>query len=253
MDQSPNGWEAWYAFWDEDHALQDGEAAFDVISYQDLAHWGETFCENIMLNDHWTGYTHSRPMSLEDGMSIAFVLYDAGVNVDELLDVLDSFQPFEDAPIELGIPLCWLTEPMDHVQDLLSMLSNISNLDPEVLAETQHALEETLGEAPLDAEELPALFQAMVTSTAQWLLEITRILGDNGTVALRAWWQGRLITLLREATTPSRRRDRRRRQPGQAEMPSAFRDLIQSLDFRGLGPDSEDADAPEPQDDSGRY
>jgi hypothetical protein len=93
-----------------------------------------------MLNDHWTGYLHPEPMSLEDGMSIAFVLYDAGINVDELLDVLEAFQPFEGSPLDFGIPLCWLTEPMDHVQDLLGMLANISDLGAEVIEQAQQML-----------------------------------------------------------------------------------------------------------------
>jgi hypothetical protein len=88
-----------------------------------------------------------------------------------------------------------------------------------------------------------------------WLLEMMKILGDDGILALRAWWQGRLITLLREASAPKRKRDRRQRQPGQAEVPSAFRDLIQSLDFRGLGAedgDSGDQPSPGPEDTLGK-
>jgi hypothetical protein len=106
-------------------------------------------------------------------------------------------------------------------------------------------------DVPIDPEELPGLFRAITISTVAWLLEMMKILGDDGILALRAWWQGRLITLLREASTPKRRRDRRPRQPGQAEVPSAFRDLIQSLDFHGLGADDGDAgeqEIPGPQD-----
>jgi hypothetical protein len=79
----------------------------------------------------------------------------------------------------------------------------------------------------------------MTLSTAQWLIEIIRLLGDSGMQALRAWWQGRLITLLREAALPRRKRTSRRSAAGPADMPSAFHDLIQGLDFRGMGPDSE--------------
>lgn len=255
MTESLNGWDAWYAQWNETYADQADEATPDIIPYVELADWGEAFRQHVMLNDHWTGYLHAEPMSLEDGMSIAFVLYDAGVNVGELLDMLEAFHPFEGAPVEIGIPLCWLTEPMDHVQDLLGMLANVSQLDPEVFEQTQQMFEEVLGEAPLGAEEMPELFRAMTISTVQWLLELIKILGDNGMIALRAWWQGRMIVLLREASTSKRRR--RRRQPGRTEMPSAFRDLIQSLDFRGLegGPEEPgESETPEPDDmPPGRY
>ncbi len=242
MNESQNGWEAWYAQWHETYADHDEETVPNIIPYEELAEWGEAFRHYVMLNDHWTGYLHPEAMSLEDGMSMAFVLYDAGINVDELLDVLEAFQPFEEAPIEIGVPLCWLTEPMDHVQDLLEMVANVSDLDPEVFEQARQMIEEALGEAPpMDAEEMPDLFRTMAISTVTWLLEIIRILGDEGMVALRAWWQGRLITLLREASTTRRRRSRRKRsQPGRTEMPSAFRDLIQGLDFRGLGAEDEE-------------
>jgi hypothetical protein len=69
---------------------------------------------------------------------------------------------------------------------------------------------------------------------------VTRLLGDDGRIALRAWWQGRLITLLREETTSRRRRKRgsMRRKKG-ADVPSAFQDLIRGLDLGGLGTEDE--------------
>jgi len=246
MTKVLNGWDAWYAQWDENRANEPEPTEVSIIPYSVIEECGEVFCQYVMLNDHWTGYTHPEPMSLEDGMSIAFVLYDAGVNVDDLLDVLEAFHPLEGAPMGFGIPLCWLTEPMDHAQDLLDMLGNVLELDPEITEQMQQMLEETLVDAVIDVEEMPDLFRAMISHTAQWLLEMMRILGDHGMLALRAWWQGRLIILLREASTSKPRRSQRRRQPGSGEMPSAFRDLIQSLDFKGLGADveGEETDTP---------
>jgi hypothetical protein len=241
MSEPRNGWTTWYAQLDEVTASQDSDIELNIIPYTDLASWGDAFCEYVTLNDHWIGYLHPEPMSQEDGMSIAFVLYDAGVNVEELLDVLSTFQPLMDTPmpVEVNIPLCWLTEPMDHVQDLLGMLANVSHIDPDILDQIQQMMEETIGEVPVSPDELPDLFRAMTVSTVQWLLEIIRILGEQGMLALRAWWQGRLISLLREATPPRRRRGRRRQQRTGPEVPSAFRDLFQSLDLRATDEDDE--------------
>lgn len=230
MKTTPNGWEAWYRQWDE--IFEEDDIRPGIVPFATLAEWGESFRQYVMLNDHWINYAHPEPMSLEDGMSIAFVLYDAGVDVDELLDVLDSFEPFEDAPVNIGIPLCWLTEPMDHVQDLLGMANSIPGLDPEMFKQMNQMVEEMLGESPVSDEELPELFRSMVTGTASWLITLSRIMGDNGLLALRAWWQGRLIALLRDTKQP--RRGRRQRPSTQSEIPSAFRDLVQGLDFRGI-------------------
>jgi hypothetical protein len=243
MSESRNGWETWYQQWDEVYSEPDSVSPFEIIPYNNLASWGEEFRRYVTLNDHWTGYVHTGPMSLEDGMSIAYVLYDVGIDVDSLLDVLSAFQPLEGASVDLTIPLCWLTEPMDHVQDLLGMLIDLTELDPEIFAEIQQMLEDMLGETPMDPEELPEIFRTIITSTVQWLLEMMRILGDSGMIALRAWWQGRLIAAMREAAPPPRKsRVRRHGEVSHKEMPSAFRDLIQSLDFHGLDEESDEDD-----------
>lgn len=245
MAETPNGWDIWYSHWDQTQATQESGDVLDIVPYHALVRWGKVLQQQVTLDDHWIGYSHPEPMSLEDGMSIAFVLYDAGVDVDTLIEMLESFQPI-DAPVALGIPLCWLTEPMDHIQDLLGMIVDASQIDPEVFDQVQQSVEAFGGELPVGTEEMLDLIRAMVISAASWLLEMNKILGDDGNQALRAWWQGRLIILLREALAPRRKRGRRKRQPAQADVPSAFQDLIQSLGL--LGPDDASPNPDEPGD-----
>jgi hypothetical protein len=185
------------------------------VPFEHLAFWGEKFRKILMLNDHWIGYMHTEPMSLEDGMTLAYVLFDAGVDVDDLILLLDEFEPLEGGIARVGVPLCWLTDPMDHVQDLLSTLDELPQLDRDTQQQMQQTLEEMLGEPPEPGDDWLALFQAMSLSTAQFLMELTRLLGDTGRIALRAWWQGRLITLLREETSARKRKrnTRRRKAP----------------------------------------
>jgi hypothetical protein len=237
MTKPRNGWDVWYEQWDERYTDQPGDETHPV-PYEHLNFWGDKLRQMVMLNDHWIGYMQSEPMGLEDGMTLAFVLYDAGVDVDELILLLDEFEPLEGTIARVGIPLCWLTEPMDHVQDLLSTLDELPLLDAEIQQQMQHTLEEMLGEPPDPNEDWLSLFQAMSLNTAQFLMELTRLLGDTGRLALHAWWQGRLITLLREASSSTRKRKRgsARRKKG-AEVPSAFQDLIRGLDMGGLGAD----------------
>jgi hypothetical protein len=87
-----NGWDKWYDQWRERYGADD-DGSTPVIPYDQLALWGERFRQLVMLNDHWMGYFQTRPMSLEDGMSIGYVLFDSGVDVEELLDLMDAFQP----------------------------------------------------------------------------------------------------------------------------------------------------------------
>jgi len=136
----------------------------------------------------------------------------------------------------VGVPLCWLTDPMDHVQDLLSTLDELPQLDRDTLQQMQQTLEEMLGETPEPGDDWLTLFQAMSLSTAQFLMELTRLLGDNGRIALRAWWQGRLIMLLREGTSARKRKRSSTRRKKSADVPSAFQDLIRGLDMGGLDP-----------------
>jgi len=230
MAKVRNGWDAWYEQWNERFA-ETPDAGPGLVPYEHLSFWGEKFCELVMLNDHWIGYQHSEPMSLEDGMSIAFVLFDAGVDVDELIEVMDDFEPLEGAIARVGIPLCWLTDPMDHVQDLLAMLTDLPHLEADLIEQLKQTLEEMLGEVPTDMNDWGSLFREMSINTAQWLLELMDILGDHGRLALRAWWQGRMITLLRETSSSTRKR--RRRKP-KTDVPSAFQDLISGLDMSDL-------------------
>lgn len=230
MAKLRNGWDAWYEQWNERFA-EAPEGGPGLIPYDHLSFWGEKFRELVMLNDHWIGYQHSAPMSLEDGMSIAFVLFDAGVDVDELIEVMDDFEPLEGAIARVGIPLCWLTDPMDHVQDLLAMLTDLPHLEADLIEQLQQTLEEMLGEVPADTDDWGTLFREMSINTAHWLLELMDILGDHGRLVLRAWWQGRMITLLRETSSSTRKRRRRKPKP---DVPSAFQDLISSLDMSDL-------------------
>ena len=237
MTKPRNGWDVWYDQWDEAFVEQPGDESHP-IPYEHLALWGEKFRQIVMLNDHWLGYTQSEPMSLEDGMTMAFVLYDAGVDVDDLIILLDEFEPLEGGIAHVGVPLCWLTEPMDHVQDLLDTLNELPQIDAETLSQMQQTLEEMLGEPPRPDDNWLALFQEMSLSTAQFLMELTRLLGDPGRLALRAWLQGRLITLLRESTSTRKRKRGGRRKKG-VDVPSAFQDLIRGLDMGGLEADED--------------
>ncbi len=234
MTKPRTGWDVWYEQWDEKYTEADDDESHP-IPLEHLTFWGERLRQVVMLNDHWIGYMQSEPMTLEDAMSIAFVLYDAGVDVDDLILLLDDFEPVEGGSARVGVPLCWLTDPMDHVQDLLSTLDELPQLDQDTQQQMQQTLEEMLGEPPEPDDDWLTLFQAMSLSTAQFLMELTRLLGDAGRIALRAWWQGRLITLLREETV-ARKRKRARRKKG-AEVPRAFQDLISGLDMGGLDAD----------------
>jgi hypothetical protein len=231
MSKTRNGWDAWYEQWNE-RFTEYPDNPPGLVPYEHLSFWGEKFRELVMLNDHWIGYQHAEPMSLEDGMSIAFVLFDAGIDVDELIEVMDDFEPLAGAIARVGIPLCWLTDPMDHVQDLLGMLTELPNLEAGLIEQLQQTLEELLGETPAEIEDWGTLFREMSINTAQWLLELMDILGDHGRLVLRAWWQGRMITLLRESAASPRRHKHRRKPP--TDVPSAFQDLISGLDMSAL-------------------
>ncbi|HET7377359.1 MAG TPA: hypothetical protein VFK30_11670 [Anaerolineae bacterium] len=231
--KTSNGWDKWYAQWNERFGEQDEAPSF--VTHDQLELWGTRFRELVMLNDHWMGYQYPGPMTQEDGMSIAFVLVDSGVEVEELLELMDEFQPIEGSIVRVGIPLCWLTDPMDHVYDLLSMLADLPNLEPELIEQMQRTLTEMLGEETHNDEDIQDVFRTMSVNTVQWLLEMMEILSDNGRLALRAWWQGRLITLLREEEAATKRkRTGRRHKKNQPAVPRAFEDLIQGLDLRGM-------------------
>ncbi len=242
--KTANGWDRWYEQWNERFREQDEVPTF--MTHSQLEEWGARFRDLIMLNDHWMGYQYHGPMSLEDGMSIAFVLIDAGVEVEELLMLMDEFQPIQGSIVRVGIPLCWLTDPLDHVYDLLSMLADLPNLDPELIEQMQQTLSEMLGDDTQDGEDIQDVFRAMSANTVQWLMEMMDVLGDDGRLALRSWWQGRLIILLREEEQATKRkRAERRRKKNQPSVPRAFEDLIQGLDLRGMesvNPPDEESD-----------
>ena len=238
MSKQRNGWDIWFDQWDDRYG-EDPEGMSHPVQYEHLLFWGEQLCQIVLLNDHWIGYMSQEPMPLEDGMTIAFVLFDAGVDVDELITVLDEFEPLEGAIARVGIPLCWLTDPMDHVQDLLGMLNGVTEFEPDLIDQMRQTLEEMLGEPSEEYSDWMEIFRSMSLNTAQFLLDVTRLLGDNGRLALRAWWQGRLVTLLRESTTSRKRRKSSSKRKKSSDVPSAFQDLIRGLDMHGLEADEE--------------
>jgi hypothetical protein len=130
---------------------------------------------------------------------------------------------------------------MDHVQELLGMLNDLPHLEAAMIAQLRQTLEEMLGEAPGEVDDWSALFREMSVNTAQWLLDMMDILGDHGRLALRAWWQGRMIVLLRESTASMRKRRRKKNQP---EVPAAFQDLISSLDMSDLSEEDDGDEKP---------
>ena len=67
------------------------------------------------------------------------------------------------------------------------------------------------------------------------------LLGDHGRLVLRAWWQGRMITLLRETSASSRKRRRK----SKTDVPSAFQDLISGLDMSDLADEDSGEDRAE--------
>jgi hypothetical protein len=237
MTKQRNGWDTWFDQWDDRYG-DDVDGLSHPVQYEHLLFWGEQFRQMVMLNDHWIGYMSQESMSLEDGMTIAFILFDAGVDVDELIGLLDEFEPLEGAIARVGIPLCWLTDPMDHVQDLLGMLTGVADFEQDLIDQMRQTLEEMLGESSEEYGDFMEVFRSMSLNTAQFLMDVMRLLGDNGRLALRAWWQGRLVTLLRESAT-SRKRKRSGKRKKSGEVPSAFQDLIRGLDMHGLGADEE--------------
>lgn len=237
MSKQRNGWDNWYDQWDERFGGESDSMA-PLVQYEHLTFWGEQLREMVMLNDHWIGYMHPEPMGLEDGMTIAYVLFAAHVDVDELITVFDEFEPLEGAIARVGIPLCWLTDPVDHMQDLLSMLDDTTLVDKDMMEQMRQTLEEMTGDQYSSLDELLTMFRSMSVSTVQFLIDVTEILGDEGRVALKSWWQGRLITLLRGSAATRKRKHGARRKKG-PEVPSVFQDLIRGLDMGELGTDEE--------------
>ncbi len=221
MDDTTNGWEIWYSRLESDWSDE-------VIPQADLEAWGREFQRLFRLSDH-SGYTQSEPMALEDGMTMAFVLDQAGVNVEAILDLCRAYSPFELSDA-VSIPLCFLLDPLGHIDGLLEQMQEMWDLSGPDLDQIRQGIEAMGGTAPDDPDMLLNVFRDGLLEMIRFLTEMQRVLGEYGQMALNAWWQGRLIGLLREEVE-ARPRRKRRSDKGRGSVPDAFRDLIQGLDL----------------------
>jgi hypothetical protein len=230
MDNSTNGWEIWYS-------RLESEWADEFIPLADLQAWGEELQHIIRLSDH-SGYVQNDPMPLEDAMTIAFVLDQAGVNVEAMLDLCRTYSPF--APSDMiTIPLCFLLDPLGHVDGLIEQMQEMSELSAVDLEQIRQGIEAMGGPAPDDPDSLADVFRSGLLDMIRFLAELQRVLGEYGVVTLNAWWQGRLITLLREEVEEQPKpRKRSSKGKGKGGVPDAFLDLIQGLDLDGDSPPS---------------
>jgi hypothetical protein len=119
MDNTTNGWDNWYS-------RLEPEWGDEVIPPADLAAWGREFQRLFRFCDH-SGYTQSEPMLLDDGMTMAFVLDQAGVNVEAILDLCRAYSPFELGD-RVSIPLCFALDPLGHLEGLLEEWQEIGEL-----------------------------------------------------------------------------------------------------------------------------
>jgi hypothetical protein len=102
-------------------------------------------------------------------------------------------------------------------------------VEPDV-EQIRQGIEAMGGDAPDDPEALLNVFRSGLVEMIHFLSDLQRTLGEYGVVTLNAWWQGRLIGLLREEIeTRPRRKGRSSKSKG--GVPDAFRDLIQGLDI----------------------
>jgi len=224
MDKT-NGWDIWYA-------RLDPELGDEVVPLSDLQEWGREFQHLVRLSDH-SGYTQTEPMTLEDGMTMAFCLDQAGVNVEAVLDLCRTYSPFELSEI-VSIPLCFLLDPLGHIDGLLEQMHEMWELSEPDLEQIRQGIEAMGGTAPDDPETLLAVFRDGLLEMIHFLTELQRVLGEYGQVTLNAWWQGRLIGLLREEAEAQPRRGRwksKGKGRGKGTVPDVFRDLIQGLDI----------------------
>jgi hypothetical protein len=224
MDNLTNGWDIWYARLDQDWAD-------DVIPLADLRAWGEEFQRLFRLTDH-SGYSQNDPMALEDGMTMAFELDQAGVNVEAILDLCRAYSPFEMTDM-VSIPLCFLLDPLGHVDGLLEQMQEMWQMSEPDLEQIRQGIEAMGAPVPEDPEMLLAVFRDGLVEMIRFLTELQRVLGEFGVVTLNAWWQGRLIGLLREEAD-ERPRPKRRTAKSKGKgggVPDAFLDLIQGLDL----------------------
>ena len=231
MDNTTNGWDIWYS-------RLEPEWADDIIPQGELQTWGEEFQRLFRLSDH-SGYTQTDPMPLEDAMTMAFVLDQAGVNVEAMLGLCRAYSPFAMTEM-ITIPLCFLLDPLGHVDGLIEQLQETSELDQPDLEQIRQGIEFMGGVVSDDPDALLDVFRAGLLEMIHYLTELQRILGEFGMVTLNAWWQGRLIDLLREEAE-EQPRFKRRASKGKGKgggVPDAFLDLIQGLDLDGDSPSS---------------
>jgi hypothetical protein len=229
MDNTTNGWDIWYS-------RLDPEWSDEVIPQADLQAWGEEFQRLVRLSDH-SGYAQNDPMPLEEAMTMAFVLDQAGIHVEALLDLCRAYSPFALSDM-VSIPLCFLLDPLGHVDGLLEQMQEMSEMSESDLEQIRQGIEAMGGPVPDDTDALLDVFRNGLLNMIHFLTELQRILGEFGVVTLNAWWQGRLISLLREETEnqlrPKKRVSKSKGKGG--AVPDAFLDLIQGLDLDGDPP-----------------
>jgi len=223
MNNPTNGWDIWYS-------RLESEWAEDFIPLADLQAWGEEFQRLFRLSDH-SGYAQNDPMPLEDAMTMAFVLDQSGVHVEAMLDLCRAYSPFAISDM-VTIPLCFLLDPLGHVDGLIEQMQETSELSEPDIEQIRQGIEAMGAPAPSDADELLQVFRTGLLEMIRFLTELQRIVGEYGMVTLNSWWQGRLITLLREEAEGELPRIRKRAGKGKSGgVPDAFLDLIQGLDL----------------------
>jgi hypothetical protein len=135
------------------------------------------------------------------------------------------------------IPLCFLLDPLGHVDGLIEQMQEMSELSEPDIEQIRQGIEAMGAPAPSDADELLQVFRTGLLEMIRFLTELQRIVGEYGMVTLNSWWQGRLITLLREEAEGELPRIRKRAGKGKSGgVPDAFLDLIQGLDLDGDSP-----------------
>jgi len=226
MNNPTNGWDIWYS-------RLESEWAEDFIPLADLQAWGEEFQRLFRLSDH-SGYMQNDPMPLEDAMTMAFVLDQSGVHVEAMLDLCRAYSPFAISDM-VTIPLCFLLDPLGHVDGLIEQMQETSELSEPDIEQIRQGIEAMGAPAPSDADELLQVFRTGLLEMIRFLTELQRIVGEYGMVTLNSWWQGRLITLLREEAEGELPRIRKRKGKS-GGVPDAFLDLIQGLDLDGDSP-----------------
>jgi hypothetical protein len=124
------------------------------------------------------------------------------------------------------------------VDGLLEQMQEMWQMSEPDLEQIRQGIEAMGGPVPDDPETLLSVFRDGLIEMIRFLTELQRVLGEFGVVTLNAWWQGRLISLLREEADdqpkPKRRTSKSKGKGG--AVPDAFLDLIQGLDLDGDAP-----------------